>query len=79
MRLQLGSVRSEGDAREEWARIKRGNPDLLGQLTAMAVRADLGDKGVYYRILAGPVGDPATAEKLCGELRQRHLPCIIAR
>ncbi len=79
VRLQLGSVRSEGDAREEWARVKRGNPDLLGQLTAMAVRADLGDKGVYYRILTGPVGDPATAERLCGELRQRHLPCIIVR
>lgn len=79
VRLQLGSVRSEGDAREEWARVKRGNPDLLGQLTAMAVRADLGDKGVYYRILTGPVGDPVTAERLCGELRQRHLPCIIVR
>ena len=79
VRLQLGSVRSEGDAREEWARIKRGQPDLLGQLTAMAVRADLGDKGVYYRILTGPVGEPVTAERLCGELRQRHLPCIIVR
>jgi SPOR domain len=79
VRLQLGSVRSEGDARDEWARIKRANPDLLGQLTAVAVRADLGDKGVYYRILAGPVGDSPTAEKLCGELRQRRLPCMIAR
>ena len=79
VRLQLGSVRSEEDARDEWARVKRGNPDLLGRLTAVAVRADLGDKGIYYRILAGPVGDPANAEKLCGELRQRHLPCIIAR
>ncbi len=55
------------------------NPDLLGHLTAVAVRADLGDKGVYYRIQAGPVGDPATAERLCGELRQRHLACIIVR
>ena len=79
VRLQLGAVRSEGVAREEWARIKRSNPDLLGRLTAVAIRADLGDKGIYYRIQAGPVGDPATAERLCGELRQRHLPCIIVR
>jgi hypothetical protein len=79
VRLQLGAVRSEGVAREEWARIKRSNPDLLGHLTAVAVRADLGDKGVYYRIQAGPVGDPATAAQLCGELRQRHLACIIVR
>jgi hypothetical protein len=79
VRLQLGAVRSEGVAREEWARIKRSNSDLLGRLTAVAIRADLGDKGVYYRIQAGPVGDSATAERLCGELRQRHLPCIIVR
>ena len=79
VRLQLGAVRSEEVAREEWARIKRSNPDLLGRLTAVAIRADLGDKGVYYRIQAGPVGDPATAERLCGELRQRHLACIIVR
>jgi SPOR domain len=79
VRLQLGAVRSEEVAREEWARIKRSNPDLLGHLTAVALRADLGDKGVYYRIQAGPVEDPATAERLCGALRQRHLACMIVR
>jgi SPOR domain len=79
VRLQLGAVRSEGVAREEWARIKRSNSDLLGHLTAVAIRADLGDKGVYYRIQAGPVGDPVTAAQLCGELRERHLACIIVR
>jgi cell division septation protein DedD len=79
LRLQLGAVRSEGVAREEWDRIKQMNPDLLGHLTGVAVRAELGDKGVYYRIQAGPVGDAATAQRLCGELKQRHLGCIIVR
>lgn len=79
LRLQLGAVRSEAVAREEWDRMKRMNPDLLGHLTAVAVRAELGDKGVYYRIQAGPVGDTATAHRLCGELIQRHLGCIIVR
>ena len=79
LRLQLGSVRSEGVAREEWDRIKRTNQDLLGHLTAVAVRAELGDKGTYYRIQAGPVADAATAQRLCGELKQRHLGCLIVR
>jgi len=79
VRLQLGAVRTEAVAHEEWARIKRSNADLLGHLTAVAIRADLGDKGVYYRIQAGPVGDSATAERLCGALRQRHLACMIVR
>ena len=79
VRLQLGSVRSAVSAREEWDRIKRSNSDLLGSLSAGAVRADLGDKGVYYRIQTTPVGDTARANRLCGELRQRHLDCIIVR
>ena len=53
-RLQLGSLRSEDAARQEWERIKRKNSDLLGNLSATPVRAELGDKGVYYRIQAGP-------------------------
>jgi cell division septation protein DedD len=78
-RLQLGSLRSEDAARQEWERIKRKNSDLLGSLSATPVRADLGDKGIYYRIEAGPIADPAAAERICGELKQRSIGCIIAR
>jgi hypothetical protein len=77
--LQLGSVRSEDDARQEWERIKRKNTDLLGSLSAAPIRADLGDKGIYYRILTGPVTDPAAAERICDGLKQRNIGCILAR
>ncbi len=79
IQVQLASVRSPEAAREEWARLKRENPELLGRLTAVAVRTDLGDKGIYYRVLAGSFGDMAAAEKLCSELKQRDLGCILAR
>jgi cell division protein FtsN len=79
IQIQLGSLRSPEAAREEWARLKRENPDLLGKLAAVAVRTDLGDKGIYYRVLAGSFGTPAAAEKLCSELKQRQLGCVLAR
>jgi hypothetical protein len=79
IQVQLSSVRSPEAAREEWARLKRENPDLLGRLSAVAVRTDLGAKGIYYRVLAGSFGDMAAAEKLCGELKQRQLGCSLAR
>jgi cell division septation protein DedD len=79
VRLQLGSVRSEAAAREEWDRLRRDNPDLLGNLSAIAVRADLGDKGVYFRIETDPVANAARADRICGELRQRHFSCMIIR
>src|SRR5439155_12215681 len=37
VQLQLGSLRSPEAAREDWSRLKRENPDLLGKLTAVAV------------------------------------------
>ena len=75
-RLQLGSVHSEDAARREWDRIKRTNSDLLGSLSATLVRADLGDKGVFYRIQTGPIAD---ADRICGELKRRNIGCIIVR
>lgn len=78
-RLQLGSLHSENEARQEWDRIKRKNPDLLGNLSATPVRIDLGEKGTFYRLQAGPVSDRATAERLCGELKQRNFGCMIVR
>jgi hypothetical protein len=79
IRLQLGSVRSEDAARQEWGRMKRHNADLLGHLSANAIRTDLGEKGVYFRIQAGPVSDLAAADRICGELKRRNVGCLIVR
>lgn len=79
IRVQLGSLRSPEAAREEWARLKSANADVLGNLTAVAVRADLPDKGTYYRIQAGPFADAAAAERICGALKRRNLGCSIVR
>jgi sporulation related protein len=78
VRLQLASVRSADAARLEWDRIRQRNPDLLGALSAAPVRADLGDKGIYYRVETGPIGDLA-ANRICGELKQRKVGCMIVR
>lgn len=79
LRVQVGAVRTESEARGEWERLKRKNTDLLGTLSAVTVRADLGEKGIYYRIQAGPISDTSTADRICSELRQRRLPCMIVR
>ena len=79
IRIQLGSLRSPEAARDEWQRLKRVNADLLGSLTAVAVRAEVPDKGTYYRVEAGPLADAAAASRLCGELKKRNLGCTIVR
>lgn len=79
IQVRVGSVRSPEAAREEWTRLKRENADLLGSLRANAIRTDLGEKGIYYRIEAGPFAEAAAAERLCGELKRRNRGCILAR
>jgi cell division septation protein DedD len=78
-RLQIGAVRSEAAAQQEWDRLKKAQKDLLGGVAAGWSRADLGERGIFYRILAGPIDDPATAERICGELKKRSVGCIIVR
>lgn len=77
--VRLGSLRSPDAARDEWRRLKQQNADLLGNLRANAVSVDLGEKGTYYRIMAGPLADHAAAERLCAEMKRRNHGCILAR
>jgi hypothetical protein len=79
IQVRLASVRTPEAARAEWTRLKRDNPDLLGRLSAFAVRDDLGDKGIYYAVEAGPFDNAAAAERLCGALKRRNFGCVVAR
>jgi hypothetical protein len=78
-RLQLGAVRSPDNAKQAWEKLKRSHGDILGTLAFNAYRVDLGARGIFYRIQAGPVRDAATAERDCGELKRRGVGCIIVR
>lgn len=78
-RLQLGAVRSEEAAKQEWEKLKRAQPDLLGKLSLTTSRADLGDKGIYYRIQAGPIADAAVATQSCATLKSRNVGCILVK
>jgi cell division septation protein DedD len=78
-RLQLGALRNSEAAQAEWERLKRAQSDLLGKLPGGVVRVDLGDRGIYYRIVAGPIADEARAESVCNALKQRKIGCILAK
>jgi len=78
VRLQLASLRTPEAAKEEWSRLKREHPDLLGRLTAVAVKADLGDKGVWYRVQTQSFDNAAAAERLCADLKKQNIGCSLA-
>lgn len=78
--IQLAAVRQPEHARKEWERLQRTHPDLLGDLQLSVVKADLGpQKGIYYRLRAGPLPDEATARKRCAGLSQQKVGCLVVR
>ena len=78
--LQLGALRSVEAAQASWTELKAAQPDILGSLPANAVKADLGpDRGVYYRVMAGPIADETSATQSCNTLKERHVACILVK
>lgn len=78
-RLQLGAVRSEDAAKQEWQRLQKSQSDVLGKLGVTVERADLGEKGIFYRIQAGPITDANEAAQSCTALKNRNVGCILVK
>lgn len=75
-RVQIASVKNEDVARSTWARLQAAHGDVLGNLRMQPTRVDLGEKGVWYRVQAGPL-DEKTAQSICGTLKSRKADCVI--
>ena len=77
--IQLAAVRIETAAENEWRRLKARHRTLLNNLELNVVKADLGDKGIYFRLRAGPLKDVQSAKKLCRELSKVRVRCLVIR
>jgi hypothetical protein len=69
--IQTGSFRAPESARSEWKRLGKKHPELLGDMVLRVQKTDLGTKGIWYRLQAGPLPNKATAADLCGLLMKR--------
>ena len=78
-RVQLGSVKTKSRAEKEARRLTRVHKLVLGNLEIRLIRADLGTRGVFYRLLAGPLNDRSTADSLCRRLSAHKQVCIVIK
>jgi cell division septation protein DedD len=74
-RVQVASVKNEDVAKSTWARLQSAHGDVMANLRMQAVRVDLGDKGVWYRVQAGPL-DEKQAQTICSTLKSRKADCV---
>jgi len=78
-RVQLLSVRKKGSAEIEWKRLSKRYFQILSGLESYIVRADLGARGIYYRLQAGSFQDKAIATKVCRRLAQVKITCFVVK
>jgi cell division protein FtsN len=77
--VQVSSQRNEADAQASYRALQGKFPSVLGSRSPVIKRADLGDKGVYYRAMVGPFGSPDEAKQFCGSLTSAGGQCVIQR
>lgn len=77
--IQIAALRSEEVAQSEWDRLSKQYASLLGAYRPMIVRADLGERGIFYRLRAGPLKDRPAAEELCAALAAENVGCLVVR
>jgi cell division protein FtsN len=77
--VQVSSQKNEADAQSSFRALQSKFPAVLGSRAPVIKRADLGDKGVYYRAMVGPFGSPDEASQFCGSLKTAGGQCVVQR
>jgi hypothetical protein len=77
--VQVTSQRSEGEAQTAFRALQAKYPNQLSGRAPIIRRADLGDKGTFYRALVGPFASAEEAAGLCSGLKAAGGNCIVQR
>ena len=75
--VQLAAFRSQEAAESAWTELNRKKPELFGSATKHIQRADLGAKGVFYRLRVGSFADRADASEFCDAVKAAGDNCIV--
>lgn len=73
--VHLASYRSRKDAERGWSQLRRAHKTELSSLQSEITEINLGAKGIFYRLKAGPLTDKRAADGLCRQLKQRRQFC----
>ena len=77
--VQVASQRSESDAQASFKALQQKYPSVLGSHHVTVRRADLGEKGVYYRAQVGPFATAEQAQEMCSSLKSAGGQCLVQR
>ena len=76
--VQLSSERSEAAAHTRSQVLQTKYPNAFAGRKPFICRAELGDRGVYYRVQMGPFA-MGEANEICGNLKKSGADCVVQR
>jgi hypothetical protein len=77
--VQVTSQRSEAEAQTEFKTLQAKFPGQLGNRQPIIHRADLAEKGTFYRALVGPFASSEAAAAMCSNLKAAGGSCIVQK
>ncbi len=76
--LQIGSYKSQAEASESWRAFKARHAVVAGYRFDVN-EANLGSRGVWYRLRIGPFAGRPSAVGVCEKLRTEGANCLVTR
>jgi tetratricopeptide (TPR) repeat protein len=76
--VQLSSAKDEKLAWGIWDKLKARHKVLANE-NPIVVRADLGAKGIFYRLRLAGFEDSKSASSVCSKLKSKGLKCFVSR
>ncbi|MCF8469212.1 MAG: SPOR domain-containing protein [Parvibaculum sp.] len=76
-KLQLGAFRQQEVAARAWDEISSSADPLVGQSGHTIQKADLGERGIFYRLRAGGFERIDDARSACKALERRKIACFV--
>ena len=74
--VHIASFRSRKAADRGWTQLRRAHRSVLANLKPEIARVNLGrGKGVFYRLVAGPLKNDADVKRVCRQLKSRRQYC----
>lgn len=78
-RVQVGSFRSPADAEQAMGKSSARHKDLLATMQPFIAEADLGTRGIYYRLQYGSFTKSSEAKSLCKSLKAAGTDCLVQK
>lgn len=75
--LQIGSYESAALATAAWKNFQTRYPDISGGWSDDVQRADLGARGIWFRLRAGPFANKSAAAEACEKLKLQGGTCFV--